>query len=306
MSWTLIPPPVDLAVGLDVRTARIGTQLHILAGRPAGDGVNHLRLEPDGSCELLPTLPLAVVTGAAAGPNGLVLTGAEVEGHAAVVQTWPEPPIRLAASVAAWPVPVGGDPVRVGWATGQGPATVWLADLASTGIAAEPVLHTDAVFDLQVAGWDGEVDLLCETAAGARLVRVQGGRPAEAAAPRHGLLAPGFLLTPGEGEVVRHSLDLSEAHSVRLPEWPTGQRRRIARLTLNDQLLCWTTERIDEPTDPEPLGWVARIDPASGSLGPAVALPEPGRPAAVHLLEDRLVVVQPAGGRLDIWLGRGL
>jgi hypothetical protein len=200
-------------------------------------------------------------------------------------------------------VPVNGDPVRVAWATGQGPAIVWLADLAPTGIAAEPVLRTDTVYGLQVASWGGEVDLLCDTAAGARLVRVQGGRPVEAAAPRNGLLAPGFLLTPGDGEVVRHSLDLSEARPVRLPEWPTGQRRRIARLTLDDQLLCWTTERVDEPTDPEPLGWVARIDSAGGTLGPAAALPEPGRPAAVHLLDGRLVVVQPDRGRLDIWLG---
>lgn len=254
MSWALVPLPVDLAVGLDIQTARVGTQLHILAGRPAGDGANHIRLETDGRCELLPTLPLAVVTGAAAGPSGLVLTGAQVEDQSAVVQAWPEPPIPLAASVAAWPVPVGGNPVRVAWATGEGPVTVWLADLAPTGIAAEPVLRTDAVYGLQAAGWNGEVDLLCDTAAGARLVRVEQGRAVETAAPRNGLLAPGSLLTPGDGEVVRHSLDLSAAHSVRLPDWPAGQRRRISRLTGDNQLLCWTTERVDEPTDPETLG----------------------------------------------------
>jgi len=303
-----VPLPVDVPVSHDVRAVPVRGRLHVFAGRPSADGVTHLVLDPAGGCRALADLPLATVSGAVTGPDGPVLAGARSSDHAPVVQAWPEPPVELRAPqgvddpIAAWPVPVATDVVRVVWATGRESATVWLGELTHAGVVARPVLRTPTVLSLQALGLDGRVDLLCETVAGARLVRIAAGaNPVESAAPRDGLLAPGYVLTSGDGEVRCHPLAGGTPHRSPLPDWPAGQHRRVRRLSLAGDLLAWTTERVDDPAEPETLGWAARFDPGAGFLGPAVALPAPGEPAAVRILDDRIVVLQPVLGQLRVW-----
>ncbi|WP_433259812.1 hypothetical protein ACQPZF_21615 [Actinosynnema sp. CS-041913] len=288
-SWRYVPL-ADVPIGVGLHATRVGDRVHVFADRPAGDGVGHVVVSGNGSCEVRDPLPLRSVSGAAAGPTGPVVAGARVGDEAAVVLTETETVLAERDEVAAWPVPVDGDPVRVVLATGRGPATVWIG---TPGEDRRSVLLADAVLGLQAAPAPGGVDLLCETSVGARFLRVETDVRMERAMPSGSFLGPGAVLAARPPGIEVWSPD-------------TDTRRRIPvrglairRLGLVDGMLTWTEEEADEPA----VGWVARLGPAGREPVHATRLPRPGHAAVVRRLGDEVVVAQAVAGRLEVWLG---
>ncbi|MBB5957956.1 hypothetical protein FHS29_004564 [Saccharothrix tamanrassetensis] len=280
----------DVPVSGGVHAVRVGDRVHLFAARPDGDGVGHVVVSGGGSWEVRDPLPLRTVSGAAAGPGGPVVAGARLGDHAAVVLADTETLLAEQHEVAAWPVPVDGDPARVVLATGRAPATVWVG---TPGEDSRSVLLADEVLGLQAAAAPAGVDLLCETSVGARFLRVESDVRMERAMPSGSFLSPGAVLAARPPGVGVWSPDTDTRRKIALPGMD------IRRLSLVDGLLAWTVREADEPV----AAWLARLDPTGTRAERATRLPDPGHAAVVRRLGGEIVVAQEVCGRLEVWLG---
>ncbi|HEX4862730.1 MAG TPA: hypothetical protein VFV02_01585 [Acidimicrobiales bacterium] len=132
--------------------------------------------------------------------------------------------------IAAWPVVVAGDPVRVVWATGREPATVWIGTPEAGTINLRSAFIADAILGLQATPWTGGLDLLCDTLpSAARFVRVGADVLMDVAATPGASLFPGAVLTVQDQEIDIWSPDSGEHQRVRPPETKIGRRLRIIR-----------------------------------------------------------------------------
>jgi hypothetical protein len=307
-------PAGGLPLAATVVAAAAAGSAHLFAARPAGNAVAHLAVDGDGLGTALPDLPLASVSGAAAGPDGLLVAGAGPGGTAPALclveaGTGAYTPVDLPASgpVAAWPVAAGGDPPWVVWATGGDSGAIHCAVLTGAGVAVRETIATPTPWTVQaVATGNGldVLDVLAQTPAGTTFTRLGGDAPPAPELRSGALLSAGAVLTPAGGHRL-HVWDTvtGASHELDLPEPPAAGSARAdsPRLLVPSDLLVWSTRTPD--TDARQVrvltsrGWVARLDRSSWRVGPAAALPT-GSPAAVAL-EDVLVVTGPG----EAWIG---
>ncbi len=287
--WRYVPI-AGVPVGAGPFATRVGDRVHVFAARPGGDGVNHVAIAENGSHEVLAPLPLRSVSGVAAGTDGPVVAGGRLADSAAVVLAGGENVLAERHEIAAWPVPVDGDPARVVLAAGQAPATVWVC---TPGEGSRSVLLADVVLGLQAAAAPGGVDLLCETSVGARFLRIVGDVRLERAMPSGSYLSPGAVLAVRPPGIEIWSPDTDTRRQIPLREWV------VRRPALVDGLLFWTVEGPGGPAG----RWVARLGPQDAEPGPAVRLPDPGHTAVARRLGGQIVVAQAISGRLEVWLG---
>jgi hypothetical protein len=216
--------------------------------------------------------------------------------------------------LAAWPVPVGSSPPRVVWAVGRDPATVFVGPVADDGSDIRRItIATRALWNVQAVAAKDDVDILCQTAEGTKLVRSGGDATTTPATfPSNAVLSPGTVLAPiGGGRVRMWDLASGADRELLLPEPPEGEQAPITaiRLLPEPSLLVWSTGTLDsELQDPSgtPVrtvssrGWMASLDKASWDLGQPKALPEAS--TAVVALTETLFVARDAGS-FAVWVG---
>lgn len=287
VAWRYVPLTAVPVTGRPHLT-RVGDSVHVFAARPDRAGVEHVVVSDDDSWEIRPPLPLASVSGAAAGPDGPVVAGARLGDLAAVVLADTEIVLAVHHEVAAWPVPVDGDPVRAVLATGHAPTTV---RVATPDTEHHVLLVADEVHSLQATAAPDGLDLLCQTSAQTRFLRVTAGTRMERTLPSGSFLGSGAVLAARPPGLEIWSPDTDTRRQIPL------RGLHIGRLGLVDDLLTWTVDDTDEP----PAAWVARLGPTD--LEHPTRLPDPGHTAVVRRLGGRMVVAQEVSGRLEVWLG---
>jgi hypothetical protein len=312
----------DPPLGATAAAIAMGGQAHLFAPEPTG-AVSHVSFGPEGDGVRLPDLPLLSVSGAAPGPAGPLVGGARSgdeapsvcavdssTGEAEVIEL----PRAEESELAAWPVPVGSNPPLVVWAVGRDPATVLVCAVADDRSDIRRItIDTRALWNVQAVAANDDVDVLCQTAEGTKLVRSGAGATATPATfPNNAVLSPGAVLVPiGGGRVRMWDLASGDDRELLLPEPPEGEQAPITaiRLLPEHSLLVWSTGTSDsEVHDPSGAsvrtvsgrGWMASLDQASWDLGRPQELPEAS--TAVVALAETLVVARDAGS-FAVWVG---
>src|SRR5262245_8448296 len=316
----------DAPLSATAAAIALGGQAHLFAPEPTG-AVSHVAFGPGGAGVRLPDLALLWVSGAAPGPEGPLVCGARTSneapsvcavdgttGEADVVELPRADELDAETKLSAWPVPVGSDPPRVVWAVGRDPATVLVGAVTDDGSDIRRItVATRAIWHVQAVAANDDVDVLCQTPEGTKLVHLDGGATtAPATFPSNAVLSPGSVLAPIGGRGVRMWDTASSAsRELLLPEPPEGEQAPITALRLlpESSLLVWSTGTSDsEPHDPSGAsvrtvssrGWMASLDKASWDLGQPYALPEAS--TAVVALAETLVVARDTGS-FAVWVG---
>jgi hypothetical protein len=328
--WTIVSMPDVLTYeGASAATAA-GGQVHLFAVRRDGKGVCHVAIAMDATATLLADLPLRSVSGAAAGVAGPLVGGARLRDDAPVVcstelSSGDVTVLELPGydgpeggrGLAAWPVPVSGEPPAVVWATGQNPATVLMASVSDDHLTrSADRFATSAVWSLQAVrapGGNGAVDVLCGTPDGAEFAQL-GGDPVQLPLPSFNsgaVLCEGAILAPVDGYrvMVWDTVGLSQREVV-LPRAPEGGNARVVapHFFARPRLLVWETQVPDSDVGPggesirllSSRTWMASVD-ESWHVGTAVELPT-GTTEVVPL--DDLVVAAAVTGGCAAWVGR--
>jgi hypothetical protein len=311
--WRLVP--LQLGGGIAMALAAGEAQLAVFAVRPDGSGVDHAVVAADGTARSRGPLPLVSVSGAAHSGGVFLVTGAGQEAGAPAVCLVPAgtdaiTTIRLPARepLAAWPVPVAGDPPRVVWATGRRPATVHCATITSRELTTVDILELDTVtWSLQaVAAGDG-LEILCRTPEGAVVVRTGEDATGPSLYPAESRLFPDAVIAPGGGLADVWSTATGAHNEIVLPAVSSESPARVAApmITIGPDLLVWATHvpdhrPVEAGTSASTItarGWVAPLDRQAWRVGPAAALPT--APVAVAVLGGHLAVADSS----QVWIG---
>lgn len=315
-AWRWRAVPLQLGGGIAMALAAGDAQLAIFATRPDGSAVDHAIVAADGTVRSRAPLPLVSVSGAAHGGGVFLVTGAEQQAGAPAVCTVPASTdaittIRLPAdeSLAAWPVPVAGDPPRVVWATGRRPATVHCATIAAHGLTTVEIVELDTViWSLQVVAAGAGLEVLCRTPEGAVVVRTGEGVTGPSLYPGESWLFPDVVIAPSGGGLVDVWATATGAHNeIVLPAVSAESPAQVAApmITAGPDLLVWATHVPDDrPVEAgtaastiSARGWVAPLDRRAWRVGPAAALPT--APVAVAILGGHLAVADFSGVWID-------
>lgn len=315
--WRPIPLPLPFGGGIAMALAADDAHLAVFAVRPDSSAVDYVIVAADGTMQLRAPLPLLSVSGAAHGAHGFLVTGAGQQAGGPAVCTVAASTdtittIGLPADerLAAWPVPVGGDPPRVVWATGRRPATVHCATLAALGLTTKEVVELDTVvWSVQAVAASAGLDVLCRTPEGAVLVRTGESAPGPPLYPGESALFPGVVISPRDGDRVDVWVTATAAHhEIVLPALSAEGPARVAApmITAGPDLLVWTMQVPDSRSVEvgastgrtiSAQGWVAPLDRLAWRVGPAAALPTAA--VAVAIFGGRLAVADGS----SIWIG---
>jgi hypothetical protein len=318
--WRLIPLPLPFGGGITMTLAADDAHLAVFAARPNGSAVDHVIVAADGTVQSRAPLPLFSVSGAAHSAHGFLVTGAGQQADGPAVCTVEASTdtittIGLPANepLAAWPVPVGGDPPRVVWATGRRPATVHCATLDSPGLTTKEVVELDTVvWSVEAVAVGAGLDVLCRTPEGAFLARTAESAHEPSLYPGESGLFPGVVISPRDGDRVDLWVTATDAHhEIVLPALSTEGPARVAapKITADPDLLVWAMEVPDSRSVEAGAstartisaeGWVAPLDRLAWRPGPAAALPTAA--VAVAILGGRLAVADSS----SLWIGERL
>ncbi|HET6951133.1 MAG TPA: hypothetical protein VFI47_12200 [Acidimicrobiales bacterium] len=310
------PPP-----GATLALAAHGRRATLVAARPDGGPVEPVVFDGEGAAHRSAPLPLVSVSGAAGGPHGVVVAGAAPgDGSPRACELDPATGEAAAtdlpvgdAPLAVWPVPVAADPVRVVWATGRAPSTLWCGTLTAGGLILARADVDAPVWTVQPVAAPGGVDVLCQTPAGGLVVRfgdAAAAEPALPAFPSGATLSPGAVLAArGAGHLDAWETATAAHHDLVLPA-PAGEGPTAVaapRVVPALGLLVWETQFPDtagfagDEAGIRTLagrGWAALLDRERWRIGPAAELPV--APLAMTVLDGALVVAARSG----VWIGR--
>lgn len=317
LAWRWRAVPLRLGGGIATALAAGDAELAVFAARPDGSGVDYAVVAADGTARLRAPLPLVSVSGAAQAGGVFLVAGAGqqagapavclVAAGAGAVTTLTLP---AGEPLAAWPVPVAGDPPRVVWATGRRPATVHCATISAHELTTAEIVELDTViWSLQaVAARGGGLEVLCRTPEGAVVVRTGADAAGPSLYPAQSWLFPGVVIAPSGGGLVDVWATATGTHNeIVLPAVSSGNPARVAApvITVDPDLLAWATRVPDDrPVEAgtsartvSARGWVAPLDRRTWRVGRAAALPT--APVAAAVLGGRLAVA----GSSQVWIG---
>jgi hypothetical protein len=266
-----------------------GERVAIAASPAQGRAVAVVLVDADGHARPPIEIGLATVTGAAWNGPQLWLAGAgagtakragEPMAVTLDVDSGKAKAVALPADgpVVAGPVVVA-EPPRAVWASGE-PPVVHVQRLRGDDRPRADHRPTEPLTAVQAVADGPAVNVLCESAAGARLVRFAGGSPRPVLrAPAESVLIPGAILSTRSGRQLelwdvpaggRRVIDLIG------PDQPLLQAERPVA-TARPATLLWSTRAPDIGAEGDESssimrGWIASVG-SGWSLGPAIELP---------------------------------